>query len=247
MRVAVISDVHGNSWALKAVLVDIRARKIEKIINLGDCLYGPLDPAVTADILMELNITTVSGNEDRIIYDSSNTQSSPTLDYVRKSLNDEQMKWLKEIPFSAAHDDFFLFHGTPQNDMEYLLLDVRETGVFLRDTEAIESKLKSIKQKAILCGHDHTPNSVLLSDQRMVVNPGSVGLQAYTDDSPYPHKIETGSPHARYSVITDLDGDLLMERIAVPYDWEAAAAAARLNGREDWAEWLSSGRAEQGR
>jgi predicted phosphodiesterase len=193
---------------------------------------------------MELNITTVSGNEDRIIYDSSNTQSSPTLDYVRKSLNDEQMKWLKEIPFSAAHDDFFLFHGTPQNDTEYLLLDVRETGVFLRDTEAIEYKLQSIKQKAILCGHDHTPNSVLLSDGRMVINPGSVGLQAYTDDLPYRHKIETGSPYVRYSVISGFGDNLMIENITVPYDWEAASEIAGRNGRADWAEWVKSGRAK---
>lgn len=244
MRAAVISDVHGNSWALKAVLSDIKARKIEKIINLGDCLYGPLDPAETADILMDLNVPTVSGNEDRIIFSSSNAHSSPTLDYVRKSLNDEQMKWLCELPFSLEYDDFFLFHGTPQSDMEYLLLDVQETGVFLRNTEGIESKLPSIKQKVILCGHDHTPNSVLLSDGRMAINPGSVGLQAYIDDSPYPHKIESGSPHARYAVITELEGNLFVENIAVPYDWEAAAETARLNGRNDWAEWLRSGRAE---
>ena len=68
-RVAVLSDIHGNRWALEAVLDDIRRRGIRDMVNLGDCLYGPLDPAGTARMLMGLDMPTVSGNEDRIILD----------------------------------------------------------------------------------------------------------------------------------------------------------------------------------
>jgi len=242
-EIAVISDVHGNIWALKAVLNDIRDKDIEKIVNLGDCLYGPLDPAGTADILMNLYMPTVSGNEDKIIYDIANPHGSHTLDFVRKNLNKEQMKWLGALPFSTiAFDDFFLFHGTPESDMEYLLLDVEKDRILLRSTDAVAVKLRSVESKIILCGHDHTPNFIRLRDSRLIVNPGSVGLQAYTDDQPFPHAIETGLPHARYSVITKSEAGYVVESIAVPYDWEMASETAHRNGRDDWAEWLKTGR-----
>ena len=84
IQVGVISDIHGNCWALEAVLEDIERRSIEKIVNLGDSLYGPLAPAKTAEILLELDIPTVCGNEDRIIVEalSNKEEYSPTLAYV---------------------------------------------------------------------------------------------------------------------------------------------------------------------
>jgi hypothetical protein len=55
--------------------------------------------------------------------------------------------------------------------------------------------------------------------------------------------METGTPHARYSIVSRNEEGWRVENIAVPYDWEAAAAAAVENGRPDWAEWLRTGRA----
>jgi hypothetical protein len=69
------------------------------------------------------------------------------------------------------------------------------------------------------------------------VNPGSVGLPAYDDELPVPHAMETGSPHARYAI---LDGDRIELR-AIEYDVGAAVAAAKKNGRDDWARWLATG------
>ena len=60
-KMAVIADVHGNRWALEAVLEDIEKRAIADVFDLGDCLYGPLDPAGTAEILMTVGATTVRG------------------------------------------------------------------------------------------------------------------------------------------------------------------------------------------
>jgi hypothetical protein len=95
----------------------------------------------------------------------------------------------------------------------------------------------------VLCGHSHISRVVQLPGGRTIVNPGSVGLQAYTDDQPLPHKMETGSPHARYAVITEGAGGWTVEQVAVPYPWEKAARAARRRGRNDWAAWLETGRA----
>jgi hypothetical protein len=75
-----------------------------------------------------------------------------------------------------------------------------------------------------------------------IVNPGSVGLQAFDDDLPMPHCVETGSPHARYALLEGRgDGRWTVTFRLVEYDWSAAAAAAEAAGRSDWAHALATG------
>ena len=62
----------------------------------------------------------------------------------------------------------------------------------------------AIAQPVVLFGHDHLPALLSLPDGRLLVNPGSVGLPAYRDDLPFPHAMEAGSAHARYSIVTRL-------------------------------------------
>jgi predicted phosphodiesterase len=243
---AVISDVHGNRWALEAVLSDLERRRITHVVNLGDNLYGPLDPAGTAEILIRLNVPSVRGNEDRIIVEPcGDTEDSPTYRYVRKSLSRKHLRWLESLEMTlVAYEDFRLCHGSLERDDEYLLYEVLAGGVVLRAGESLAAKLPSLEQPVLLCGHDHLPRTVCLPDGRLIVNPGSVGLPAFTDDLPFPHVMEAGSPHARYGILSREKSGWRVEDIAVPYDWRSAAGAARENGRKDWAEWLQTGRAQ---
>ncbi|OOR22113.1 metallophosphatase family protein [Bacillus mycoides] len=64
-KIVIISDIYGNSHALKAVLKDISRRKVEMIINLGDSVYGPLDPLGTIEILMSNEMIHIKG---RLLY-----------------------------------------------------------------------------------------------------------------------------------------------------------------------------------
>lgn len=243
-QLAVLSDIHGNRWALEAVLNDIQRRGIANIVNLGDCVFGPLDPKGTADLLRELNLPAVSGNEDRIIFEPIvETEDLATLQFVRESLTPEHMDWLKGLKQTeVAFEDYFLCHGSPQQDDEYLLRDVLATGVILRSSKDLMTKLRGVEQKYLLCGHDHVPQTLLMPNGLLIVNPGSVGLPAYTDDFPYPHVMESGAPHARYSILMRTGESCMIDNVAVPYDWEAAANAAMQNGRPDWTAWLRTGR-----
>jgi len=243
--IAVLSDVHGNRWALEAVLHDIDRRGIRRFVNLGDCVYGPLDPAGTADLLMSLGQRTVRGNEDRIILqDDSGAPVSPTLAYTRDQLKARHMKWLAGLPLSATIEpDVFLLHGTPERDDQYLLREVTLLGLCERSLEDLATLLQGINYPLILCGHDHLPGTMTLPDGRLVVNPGSVGLQAYTDDQPHDHAVSTGSPHARYAVVNRVNSGWTADHLEVEYDWATAAATALTNGRDDWAHWLRTGRA----
>ena len=112
-QIAVLSDIHGNSWALREVLEDIDRRGIDDVVNLGDSLYGPLDPAGTADMLLWLDKPTVRGNEDRLIIEASQNEESPTLRYVLENLGPEHIEWLKRLkPTAVEYREFFLCHGT---------------------------------------------------------------------------------------------------------------------------------------
>ncbi|MHC4698853.1 MAG: metallophosphoesterase family protein [Planctomycetota bacterium] len=245
-QLAVISDVHGNRWALEAVLADIQCRGIRERVNLGDSLYGPLDPAGTAQILSPLDLPTVRGNEDRIIIEPSHElECSPTLRYVRESLSAEHLEWLKGLKMTLdVYGEFHMCHGSDDRDDEYLLQEVTEAGVSLRKTETLMAKLGRLEEPVLLCGHDHVPRTVHLPDGRLIVDPGSVGLPAYTDELPFPHAMGNGTPHARYSVMSREESRWRVENVEVPYDWQSAAATAQNNGRPDWAEWLRTGRAD---
>lgn len=242
--IAVLSDIHGNRWALEAVLDDVRRRGIRDMVNLGDCLYGPLDPDGTARMLMELGMPTVRGNEDRIILDAPGRHpDSPSLPFVQSRLRPEQRLWLQALPLTAiVHGDLFLCHGTPKRDNEYLVREVTPTECRLLTVAAIALKLGPVAQPVVLFGHDHLPALLALPDGRHLVNPGSVGLPAYRDDLPFAHAMEAGSHHARYGIVTRSPAGIAVEHIAVPYDWQSAAAAAAGNGRPDWAEYLRTGR-----
>ena len=242
-NIAIISDVHGNRWALEAVLADLTRRGLQQIVNLGDTVYGPLDPAGTAELLIQLDAPTVRGNEDRILIEPINSKTdSPTLCFARASLTSAQLKWLANLPPTLVHlDELLLFHGLYERDDAYLLHNVHPDGVRPRTPAELRRLLPAGPQRVILCGHDHTPGSVRLPDGQLIVNPGSVGLQAYTDDTPHPHAVQTGSPHARYCILSKPQQEWQVEHVTVEYNWHAAAEAAQQHGRPDWACWLETG------
>ncbi len=245
MEIAVLGDIHGNSWALRAVLGDLQRRGIRKAVNLGDSLYGPLDPAGCADLLMSVNwLDSLKGNQDRLIL-AGDAEGNPTLGLVRKSLSPAHMGWLEEQPPSLVLlDALYCCHGSPGSDEEYLLEDVSSGRAELRPCSGILDSLKGVDQKVVLCGHTHLPR-VMRCGGRLLVNPGSVGLPAYDDDSPA-HVMENGSPEARYAILEQGGAGWDARIVEVEYDWSAAAGAARDNGRDDWERWLSTGRAQQG-
>ncbi len=233
--ISLLADIHGNRWALEAVLDDIKRKGIKKIINLGDSLYGPLDPVGTAKILIANEIPSILGNEDRIILKSQEeSEINPTLQFVLDNINEEILNWLEELkPNSIINNDLFLCHGSPFRDDEYLLEEVHEWGVILKSVFKLIEILSPINQQIILCAHSHIPRMVFLPNGKIIVNPGSVGLQAYFDDKPYPHRMETGTPLARYSIITKNNNSLWIENISVNYDWKSASSTAKENSRSD--------------
>ncbi|MED0965753.1 metallophosphoesterase family protein [Bacillus paramycoides] len=241
MKIAIISDVHGNSHALKSVLKDIARHKVEMIINLGDSVYGPLDPLGTIEILMSSEMIHIKGNCDRMLWEPIQEQST-TLTFVQNQLTNNHINWLKQNPSQFIVDDILFCHGTPTSDEVYLLEEMDENGAVLKNEKVIMDQLQNIEQKIIVCGHTHIPRVVYLSDGKIIINPGSVGLPAYKDELPVLHKMESGTPHAKYVIMEKNAQDWLIEQISVSYNWEEAAQLAENSDRHDWAVALRTGR-----
>lgn len=230
MRLAVISDVHGNPHALEAVLADIAGQGVDATLSLGDFLSGPGDPAGVADRLMALDFPSVRGNHDRFITDGrDNDWHIDTM--VRDTLSDAQMAWLRSVPATQVFEgEVLLSHGTPRDD-NISFMDGMVDGVpQLLSREHIEREAEGFDYPVILCGHTHVPRSLRLRDGRLVVNPGSVGLP-----------FEIGSPDARYGIIEKRGNVWNSELRTVAYDHVAAAQLAVDRGYPRWADVLLYG------
>jgi len=242
---AILADIHGNALALKAVLADAAARGITRLVNLGDTFYGPLDPAGTWRILREMEMLTILGNQDRILLEGGpEWENNPVFMATTAALGHAGLKWLRSLPRNHILDgEILLTHGTPASDTTYLLEDVATGLPSQRECAAIESHMLPEAENCtlVLAGHSHYPGMAKCNG-RTVLNPGSVGLPAYGDDTP-PHAMAAGSPHARYATATRTENGWEAAFICVEYDWTAAAAMAMENGRSDWAAWLTTGKA----
>ena len=249
---AVLADVHANSWALEAVLEDIARRTVTRVVNLGDLLYGPLNPAGTRELVRRHPMQHVAGNMDRYIVETSAADtvptiplSNPTMRFVVDALGPEAVVWLGQLPSTTIMaPGIFLCHGTPSADNQPLLERITAAGVELKSNAELEAETQQVPGQIILCAHTHVGRHVVLSNGRTIINPGSVGLPAYEDEVPFPHRMQSYSPHAKYCLLTMAGVELLaVEHVSVAYDWHTAAQQAERNGRPDWAASLRSGRA----
>ncbi len=241
---AILSDIHGNSLALKAVLADIKSRGIEKIINLGDHFFGALEPEGVASILRQNKMLCISGNTDREILESIDEGfKKDGMDRVKSELSSQSISWLRLLPKTETFDDlFFVCHGTPESDDEYLLEKVTKKGVFVYNDEELVKKTKHINERIILCGHSHVNRVVYLSNNKIILNPGSVGLPAYLGNGEYRFAMESMTPHAKYAVVKADGNKINIEQVLCTYDWHTASEAALKNGNEKWANFLLYGR-----
>lgn len=243
MRIAVISDVHGNLGALAAVLADIDQRGADLLVDLGDKLSGPLFPAQTADMMLGRDMVHIAGNHERQLL---------TLPVERMGMSDRMAHavlaphhhgWLSGLPpaMELADGEVLLCHGTPASDVTYFLEEVGEWGSRPASPTLVADRAGDTVARVVLCGHSHIQRAMRLPDGRLVVNPGSVGLQAYHDDHLFLHSNAMGSPHARYCLLDRARGAWAVTMMEVAYDWDAAADLAAARGAEGWAHALRTG------
>ena len=246
MRIGVIADAHGNLAALEAVMAELRDAAPDVIVNLGDLVSGPFDPAGSAEAQMLSGYVTIAGNHERQLLDDS-TGAFDVLS--RPLLSKRHWAWIEGLPATVTLDggDVFVCHGSPAGgDLEYLLEDVSSGRASLDAEAAILPRLEGIGDAGlVLCGHTHTPRMVTVGDV-LIVNPGSVGMPCYRDRGAIPHVMEAGSPLARYAIVERRGPCWSAELHGVPYNYEVAARQAEGFGFPNFAFSARTGRVMAG-
>jgi len=241
-RIAVISDIHGNIAALEKVVQDIKRRGVDQVVNLGDHVSGPLWAKETIQFLMEQSWVQIRGNHDRQLVSQAPETHGASDKFAFQQLNENELDWLRKLPPQAELLGEILFvHGTPKSDSTYLLETIVHGSNRIATRNEIKERIGDSQPKLILCGHTHIPRVVAISEQTTIINPGSVGLQAYDDTSPEYHVMQTGSPHARYVILEKVDINWVVNLLHVEYDHNSAAAHAQKNGRLEWEYALRTG------
>ncbi|MBZ9715258.1 metallophosphoesterase family protein [Deinococcus multiflagellatus] len=217
MRVAVISDVHGNAFALEAVLREVERSAPDLIVNLGDQAEGSADPARALARQAELaanGALEVRGNNEEKLWPGGR----------RGPLTRAYGEWLEAhtppgalarvaaLPLSARMGDLYACHGTPASAWESLLWVWDHAGFYrARDPRELRALVEPLGAGVVLCGHTHRAGATRVGDT-LVVNAGSVSDQV------------DGDPRARWAQLDRVGGQWSVIFHAVPYDIEAAVA-----------------------
>jgi predicted phosphodiesterase len=248
MRIALVSDIHGNLSALEAVLDDTRRRGVTRVVNLGDSLSGPLLPLETARFLMKQDWAQLAGNHERQLLEFAQKGGGESDTFAHAQLTADVFEWMRSLTHARALDDeVFLCHGTPRSDIEGFLDSVEgdrtrpATAAELAERGRLGSTAPATT-RVIACGHTHIARVTPSASGQLLVNAGSVGLQAYDDDRPHYYRVENGDPYARYATIEKRGGAWHAQIHPVPYDHESMARLAERNGRPTWAHALRTGR-----
>jgi len=234
MKIALISDIHGNLPALESVYQSIKEKGISEVYNLGDSLYGPLWPEETAQFLIKNEIKSIMGNEDEDLI--NNKIKNETEKYTLNQLSEKSINWLKNIPNIIENEYITLFHGMYNNNRKYFLENICNGNIIIKNNEEIMENIKEIKTKYIGFGHSHLEKILVIKEQ-ILINAGSVGWAAFSDDDPI-HKIETLNNYAKYVFINDQN----IEICNIEYDYKMASKKAKENNRKDWVKYIETGR-----
>jgi predicted phosphodiesterase len=242
MRIALVSDIHGNLAALEAVIDDTRRRAVTSIVNLGDSLSGPLLPLETAWFLMRQDWVQLAGNHERQLLEFTTQGGGESDAHAHAQLTPDVFDWMRTLkPAQALDDEVFLCHGTPRSDVEGFLDSIEGDHTRPATPDELAERCTLAWPRVVACGHTHIPRVMHSPGGQLLVNAGSVGLQAYDDDRPHHYRVEGGDVYARYATIEKRGGKWHAQIHPVRYDHESMARLAQRNGRPEWAHALRTG------
>jgi putative phosphoesterase len=178
LKVGVLADIHGNSRALREVLLEARAARVEQLLILGDLVGYYYQAKEVLEELQGWSLTAVQGNHERLLAQALTVQDTPrtyhqkygsALSVALKTLSAVQIAWLTSLPDSATISIdgvvLELCHGSPRDRDEYVYPDA--------DSDVIDACLLPDRD-FVLMGHTHYP-MVVPRLGICLLNPGSVG------------------------------------------------------------------------
>jgi predicted phosphodiesterase len=220
MRVAVISDIHGNLAALEAALTDIEAIGADRIVVAGDLVNGAPDSRGCWELIGSLGYPAVRGNHERYLFDLGTPAEEPewqgerfgAVRWAAARFRREELDQMRSLPLcyrAPELPDLLIVHASPCRDNDNLrpYTPAREARAMIAGSA----------ERLIVRGHDHLCNSFLLSD-RCVVNCGSVGMPL------------DGNAAAQYLLLERSRDRWRWEHRSVTYDVDATIRRFREDG-----------------
>jgi putative phosphoesterase len=235
MRIAVISDMHGNDFAFGVVEADIKKQGMDQIVCLGDAIQGGAQPAETVKRLRNMNCPVVMGNaDDWLITGIDSGREAIPLERLKKmdairewslsKLSDDDLKFMKGFQATVSINlekdlDLLCFHGSP-TDFDDVILPTTSEDDFLKF-------LGAYKANILAGGHTHT-QQIRRCGERFFFNPGSIGF-------PFSSYQSDGGFHvdawAEYAILTVEKGNLGLQFRRLPYDANDVIEIYRKSGR----------------
>ncbi|HZQ67717.1 MAG TPA: metallophosphoesterase family protein [Terriglobales bacterium] len=237
MRIAILSDIHGNATAFEAVLKDMRQASPDMIFHGGDLADGGSSPSKIVDRIRELGWPGVAGNTDEMLFRPESfhefSSQTPKLQPVfavveqmatvtRERLGDDRLAWLRALPRTQAQGSMTLLHASPG--------DLWRAPSSSASEEELEACYGRLGTPTVVYGHIHA--AYIREMSRMVIcNAGSVGL-------PY-----DGDPRACYLLLDEYKP--MLRRVEYDIDREIQRLSTSGLPHADWtARMLLSARFE---
>jgi predicted phosphodiesterase len=232
MRIAMISDVHGNLTALDAVLADLRQQKPDMVYHGGDVAFGGSQPAEVIDCIVQEGWKGVLGNTDEMLWDTSARPaletSAPKLKPLFKiffescapatckMIGESRLAWLRGLPTelrheNQGHENLVLMHASPGN--------LWRAPMDTADDAELEKTYRQVNAEIVVYCHIHRP-FIRKVGQMTVCNTGSVG-------SPY-----DGDPRASYLLIDE--GKPAIRRVEYDIEKEVGRLLASDYPYKEW-------------
>ncbi len=236
MKVAVLSDIHGNFQALESVMEDVKANNCEQVFCLGDlAMAGPQPRMVIDYVRKQNNWTVIQGNTDKMIAEFSpeilqNVKNNfPVMANALADdvifIEEDKKDYLRNLPaqkeLTLEGVKLLLVHGSPRRNNEDILPDM--------PLKIIEEMLEGTNADLIFCGHTHVPAGYQTNKKQTVVNVGSAG-RPMTDE-----------PKACYVIADFQDGGFSIEHRFIDYDRQTAAdimSARNFDGADKLAQMI---------
>lgn len=233
MRIAIVSDIHGNRTAFEAVLADLRQTSPDLILHGGDLADSGASPTEIVDRIRDLGWQGVAGNTDEMLFKPESltefARQSPKLQPLfaaveemaaatREALGDERLAWLGGLPRIQMHGPMALVHASPESPWR---APAPEAG----DAE-FQSVYSPLGQPIAVYGHIHRSFMRHVSGM-IVVNSGSVSLSYDGDRRAAYLLLDESEPEIR-RVEYDVDRELkALSRSGLPHaDWVAKILAS---------------------
>ncbi len=206
MRYAVLSDIHGNLEAFRAVLERLESERVDSYISLGDIVGYGADPSECIRLVRSLSPSiSIAGNHDRGVAGTFglggfSEHAGTAVLWTRKTLEAQELEYLKSLPVVHKNKNFMLVHGSLEKPEEF--------NYILTNSDAADS-MRLTAASLLFVGHSHMAGIYdLEGGTKRVVNAGSVGQPRDRD------------PRAGFAIYDDDTADVKIVR--VDYDIERA-------------------------